>query len=125
MSMKNIFAIGVGVILIVLPTSVFSDYSNFFRFLGGGLVLSGLIRVFFSRYLSEVFMSEDEISKIKTPTKSSFTKKSFPKITVSLILLIIIIAGFLFNQFQMWKLNLSNQNKQFTINISITKKNAK
>jgi len=123
--MRSFFVIGAGVILLVLPTSLISDYSDFSRFLGGGLILGSLASIFFFRHMSKIFISEEEIAKIEAPNRTRPAKKSFPKITASLILLIIIIGGFLFNQFLTWKLNSSSQNKQFTINISISKKNAK
>ncbi len=103
----------------------FSDYNDFFLFLSGLLIFGVIIYLFFLEQLQKIFISEQEISRLKVSNQPSDAKISLPRISVSLILLIIIIAGFLFNQFQMWKLNLSSQNKQFTINISITKKNAK
>lgn len=49
-----------------------------------------------------------------------------PKFTPQSLLFTIIIGGFLFNQFLMWKMSSSGTlNKLFSISISITRKNDK
>jgi len=103
----------------------FTDYGDFFLFLSGLLILVGVTYLFFLKHLSRIFISEEEISKLNISSQASTAKISLPKISISLVLLIMIIGGFLLNQFLMWKLNSSNQNMPFTINVSITKKNAK
>ncbi len=100
-----------------------SDYYDFFIFLGGLLLLGGVIYLLFSRYFKGIFISEEAISKLRTSNQLSTPKISFPKISISVILLIIIIGGFLFNQFLMWRMNSSGiLGKLFSISINITKK---
>ncbi|MCL4417107.1 MAG: hypothetical protein M1268_02870 [Patescibacteria group bacterium] len=103
-----------------------SDYSDFFLFLGVTLILGGIIYLFFFRNFKKIFISDEEISKLKVSKQVPTAKISYPKISISAILLAIIIGGFLFNQFLMWKMSSSGTlNKPFSISINITKKNGK
>ena len=103
-----------------------TDYNDFFLFLGGGLILGSIVYLFFFKHLQNIFISDEEISKLKTSNQVSSAKIPFPKISISVIFLVIIIGGFLFNQFLMWKMDSSSiLNKLFSISISITRKNDK
>lgn len=109
-----------------------TDYNDFFLFLGGLLIVGGIVYFLFHLSLQNVFISEEEISKLKTTNQASNHDISFPRVSrnmglqVSLltkILLAVIIGGFLFNQVLMWRMNSSNfLSKLFNINITITKK---
>lgn len=101
-----------------------ADYNDFFLFLVGVLILGGIIFLFFPREFYGIFISDEEVSKLRISSKVPDTILSFPKISVNVILLAIIIGGFLFNQFLMWRVDSSGSlNKLFSISINITKKN--
>lgn len=69
------------------------------------------------------FITEEEMVKFKRENKAENLEIPIPKISLKKILLIIIVAGFLFNQVLMWRMNSSNfLSKLFNINITITKK---
>ncbi len=109
-----------------------SDYSDFFLFLGGFLIIGGIIYLLFRRSLQDIFISEEELSKLTTSKQLPVIKVSFyasPK--NSILLLVIIIGGFLFNQFLMWRMgSFGILNKQIIsfgknlspISIELTKK---
>ena len=117
-----------------------SDYYDFFLFLGGLLILGGIIYLFFRRFLQNIFISEEEISKLKTSNQLSTHEISFQEISknialrvrlktksqaslISVILLAVIIGGFLLNQFLMWKMDSSGiLSKLLNISIIFTKK---
>ncbi len=121
-----------------------SDYTDFFLFLIGLLLIVGIIYLFFSRRLQGIFISEEEISKLEASNPISKNQILFSKNPqnidpqtlvkkLSIILLIIIFAGFLLNQFLMWRTGsvgisgeqvLSFGEKLFSISINITKKYA-
>ncbi|MBI2314500.1 hypothetical protein HYU93_00350 [Candidatus Daviesbacteria bacterium] len=111
-----------------------TDYTDFFLFLGGILIIGGIIYFLFRHSLQGILISEEEISKLKIPEQVPTTQIQFqtlPKDTgpqalmkkLSVILLIVIIGAFIFNQFLMWRMNSDNfLSKLFNINITITKK---
>ena len=102
-----------------------SDYNDFFIFLGGLLILGGIV-IFFRRNLQNIFITDEEISELRAANQISTAHVSFPNISISVILLIVIIGGFLFNQFLMWKTGSPGiLGKLFSVSISITKKNDK
>lgn len=102
-----------------------SDYYDFIIFLGGLLAASGIVYFFFLRSLQDIFISEEEISKLAALEQINSLKISFPKISISVILLTVIIGGFLLNQILMWKMNSSYFTKPFSISVNITRKNVK
>lgn len=118
-----------------------TDYNDFSLFLGGLLIIGGIIYLLFRHSLQNIFIaeqeaekliSEEEMSKIKGPDQTSTHKILLPGTfryvnlrfsLLSKIFLAIIIGGFLFNQVLMWRMNSSNfLSKLFNINITITKK---
>lgn len=111
-----------------------TDYNDFFLFLGGFLIMGGIVYFLFRRSLQNLFISEEDISKLKGSKQVSIPEISFitsSKNTdsqalmqkLSVILLVIIIGAFLFNQFLMWRMNSSGfLSKLFNINITVTKK---
>lgn len=100
-----------------------SDYYDFFIFLSGVLVLGGVLYFFYHRLPHNLFISDREISKLKSTNQVSTIKIPFPKVSISMVLLIIIIGGFLLNQFLMWRMGSSGVlNKLFSISINITRK---
>lgn len=117
-----------------------TDYTDFFLFLGGFLAIGGVIYLLSRHSLQNIFISEEEISKLKDPDQTSAHKIQLPETfrnvnlrfsLLSKILLAVIIGGFLFNQVLLWRMNSSNflreqvlslGKKLFNINITITKK---
>lgn len=121
-----------------------TDYTDFFLFLGGFLVVGVVIYFFLRRRLQNIFISEEEIVKLEVSKQVSDLRVSSPKISgnatsqvllqskkydsdsfkkLTVVLFIIIIVGFLFNQFLMWKMGSSGiLNKLFSISINITRK---
>ncbi|HCE30975.1 hypothetical protein A2778_05515 [Candidatus Daviesbacteria bacterium RIFCSPHIGHO2_01_FULL_40_24] len=111
-----------------------TDYNDFFLFLGSVLIIGGILYFLFRHSLQNIFISEEEISKLKISKQAPVTQIIFPislKNTdsqalmkkLSVILLIVIIGAFLFNQFLMWRMNSSGfLSKLFNINITVTKK---
>ena len=69
------------------------------------------------------FVSEEDIAKLKPEKKAENLEIPIPKISISIILPVIIIGAFLFNQLLMWRMNSSGfLSKLFNINITVTKK---
>lgn len=120
-----------------------ADYTDFYIFLGGLILVGGVLYVFLGRRLEKIFIaeqeverliSEEEISRLQVPNQRLTNQILFPRTVknicsqiiakkLSVILLIIIVAGFLFNQFLMWKMGSSGiLNKLFSISINITRK---
>ncbi len=111
-----------------------TDFTDFFLFLGGVLIVGGIIYFLFRHSWQNIFISEQELSKLKISKQAPTSQIQFqtlPKYTgsqalmkkLSVILLIVIIGAFLFNQFLMWRMNSSSfLSKLFNINITITKK---
>lgn len=120
---KSLFAIIAGILLISFSVTFLADYNDFFRFLGIMLIIGGVLYFFFFRNIQNIFISDEELSKLVASNQLLTTKTFFPKISISMILLIIIILSFLFNQFFMWKTGTSSGlNKLFSINVNITRK---
>lgn len=111
-----------------------ADYNDFFLFLGGLLITGGLIYFFLRHSLQNIFVSEEAISRLKATSQVSTSKISFPEISkcinprspsISMMFLIIIIVGFLFNQFLLWRMDSPGSIRNLLpISISITKKAA-
>ena len=59
-----------------------SDYTDFYLFLGGSLILGGIIFFFFKRFFQNIFISNEEISKLRASNQISAAKISFPKIWI-------------------------------------------
>lgn len=87
-----------------------SDYYDFFLFLTGLFMFGAIIYFLPLKYPKDIII----------PTPKIFP----PKISIAVILLAIIIAGFLLNQLLMWRLFSSGSLKDVlpTISINITKK---
>lgn len=110
------------------------DYSDFYIFLGGLLVVGGIVYFFIRNKFNDIFISEEEIPEpevsklfpvveVLFPADSKDTVPSPLFKKIGSILLAIIIGGFLLNQFLMWKLNSSgSSDKPFDISISVSKK---
>lgn len=111
-----------------------TDYNDFFLFVGGLLIIGGVIYFLFHRFLRNIFISEEEISRLRDSGHVSNDKISFPKksrgtsqqsLPISMMLLIIIIGGFLFNQILLWKMDSPGSiSNLLPVNISIIKKTA-
>ena len=100
--------------------NVLADYYDFFLFLGGVFAVGGIICLSLRRNTKGIFISEEEVAKLKTSGQATNFKISFPKISVKAALLIVIVAGFLLNQILILKVSPNNYFP--TININITKK---
>ena len=112
----------------------FSDYTDFFIFVGGILVVGGIIYFFFHNSLKDIFISEEDTPEPETSKHAPVVEISFSADRKNLqpsalikkigsVLLAIIIGGFVLNQFLMWKINSSTPSeKPFDINISVSKK---
>lgn len=109
-----------------------TDYNDFFLFAGGLLIFGGIIYFLFRHSLQNIFVSEEAISRLKVSNQASNGRISFPRISrgikpqspsISMMLLVIIIGGFLFNQFLLWKMDSPGSiSNLLPISISITKK---
>ncbi len=102
-----------------------ADYNDFFLFLAGVLILTSVVYFLFRRLPQNIFISEKEMSKLRTSRSSKISsyKISFSKTWIARILFAIIILGFLLNQFLIWKMDPSGiLNKILNFSITITKK---
>ena len=72
-----------------------------------------------------LFITDEEISKLETTKQIASLQIFLPKISLAKILLAIIIGGFFLNQFLILRMDSSSTLKPFSISINITKKNAK
>ena len=123
---KSLFVIGVGILIFTLPIPFLADYADFFRFLGGGLILGGIIYQFLLKYPQDIFISSEEISQHKKIEHLSIGKPQTPKTSIKTIVFILIVVGFVLNQILIWRTLLSgNFSKPFSVSINITKKNGK
>jgi len=112
----------------------FGDYTDFFIFLGGLLILCGIIYFLFRNKFNDIFISEEEMPEPEVSRRAPVVEVMFPTVSkdtvsspmlkkIGSILLAIIIGGFLLNQFLMWKLNSAGSSgKPFDISISVSKK---
>ncbi|AHB40134.1 TPA: hypothetical protein DHW62_00395 [candidate division WWE3 bacterium] len=112
----------------------FIDYLDFFIFIGGTVILVGILYFFFRDSLKDIFISEDDIAEPEISKRSpvveilfSEDRKNNPSSAlikkIGAVFIAIIIGGFVLNQFLMWKMTSSAiSERPFDINISISKK---
>ena len=90
-----------------------NDYTDFFLFLSGLAIIGGFVYLFFRKYIQNIFISDEEISGLKMKSHESIPQ--IQQLTVDspallkklpIVLLIIIILGFIFNQFLTWRTGL-------------------
>lgn len=90
-----------------------SDFTDFFIFLGGLTIIVGIVYLFFRRYFHNILISDEEILELKTLNHKPLSKlkqliinppASLKRLTI--VLLIIIVIGFIFNQFLTWRIGL-------------------
>lgn len=93
-----------------------SDYTDFFLFLSGLSVIGGITYLLVRWYFQSIFISDDELSKLNRINLKSVPPIQFLPTTLnridsqallkrlSIILLIIIVAGFIYNQFLIWRM---------------------
>lgn len=68
------------------------------------------------------FISEEELTKLQ-PENEGEWKIAVPKIPLKKVFLVVIILGFIINQFLLWKMDyFSSIFKLFNVNIVVTKK---
>lgn len=68
------------------------------------------------------FISEEELTKLQ-PENQEEWKIAVPKIPLKKVFLVVIILGFIINQFLLWKMDyFSSIFKLFNVNIVVTKK---
>jgi len=90
----------------------FIDYLDFFIFIGGTVILVGILYFFFRDSLKDIFISEDDIAEPEISKRSPVVEILFSE-----------DGGFVLNQFLMWKMTSSAiSERPFDINISISKK---
>lgn len=69
------------------------------------------------------WISEKELAGLQPQKKADNLEIPVPKIEAKKLLILIIVAGFLINQFLLWRMDyFSFVNKLFNINISVNKK---
>ncbi|PIR78993.1 MAG: hypothetical protein COU26_03620 [Candidatus Levybacteria bacterium CG10_big_fil_rev_8_21_14_0_10_36_30] len=90
-----------------------NDYTDFFLFAGALTIVGSIIYLFFRRNFQNIFISDEEISGLKMKSHESIPQ--IQQLTVDspallkklpIVLLIIIILGFIFNQFLTWRTGL-------------------
>ncbi len=102
---KSLIVIGAGIILISLPVAVLADYRDFVIFLGILSVGVGVLSVLVATRFRNLFISQEEVAQIHETKQETPLKLPLPKLSATGILLLIIIEGFLLNQFLVWRLN--------------------
>lgn len=123
---KSLFVIGIGILLLTLPIPFFSDYSDFFKFLGGGMILGGIVYQLLLKYPQNIFISNEEASEHKKIEQISIPKTAPSRISVKTAMFILIIGGFILNQILIWRTVLSgNLSKPFSVSINIKRKDGK
>ncbi len=95
---RNFIILNTGLLIFALPFYFLADYMDFFRFVGGVIAIIGLLSFFFRKkvnYISSLVMESDLNNlPISLP---------IPKLNFKSILFILVILGFLMNQFLMYK----------------------
>ena len=90
-----------------------NDYTDFFLFTGALTIVGSIVYLFFRRNFQNIFISDEEMAGLKLASR-----KSIPHIQqimvepqallkkLPIVLVIIIILGFIFNQFLTWRIGL-------------------
>jgi len=93
-----------------------SDYADFFLFLGGLSVVGGITYLLVRGYFQSIFISDDELSKLNRvnlksappmqPTLTPLIRIDSQELLkrLSIILIIIIVTVFIYNQFLIWRM---------------------
>ncbi len=92
---RNLLLINVGLLIFSLPIPELAGYMDFFRFIGGLLVLSTLGLIIFKRKIERI--------KYESGT-SNIIDLVLPSINIKKIFIILIAGVFLFNQYLMWQM---------------------
>lgn len=94
---KNLILINVGLLIFGLPFSFLIDYMDFFRFVGIVLVIVGLLFLFLAKKMHSIY------NLIMNSDLNNFTIY-LPRLSLKSILFILVILGFLLNQYLMYKI---------------------
>lgn len=107
---RNLLIINTGLLIFGLPFPQLADYMDFFRFLGGSLVISGILLFLFGKRFQSLFLDQKNIQYAKiatdTPILSPASTVQLPKLNLSSLLFALVIGGFLVNQYLMYKMNI-------------------
>lgn len=112
---RNLLFINVGLLTFGMPFKQFSDYMDFFRFIGGSLAIIGVFLLLFGKRFrlvnrsiaeSEQILSPEESINTTAPYVQKISAFQFPKLTPSSVLFALVIGGFLVNQYLMYRMNV-------------------
>ena len=105
---RNFLFINSGLLIFGLPFSQLADYMDFFRFIGISVVLAGVFLFFLAKRFQYVQYSDS--SSVQTSANDSLvaipamSTVQFPKLTLSSVLFVIVVSGFLINQYLMYRM---------------------
>ncbi len=111
---RNLLIVNYGMLTFGLPLSGFlADYSDFFRFIGISLTVTGLFLLTFGKKLKNIFLSPEQLATlpINKSTQSTISTIQLPRLNVSSVLFAIVIGGFLINQYYMYRMGIFNSMK--------------
>ena len=110
---RNLLLINTGLLIFGLPFSSLSEYSNFFRFIGGGLALASLTLLIFGKRLKQAYFpaapsteSPAGISETMPQPVRTTSSIQLPKLTMRSALFAVVIGGFLINQYWMYQMKI-------------------
>jgi len=90
-----------------------NDYTDFFLFLSGLAIIGGFVYLFFRKYIQSIFISDEEILELKMASHKPVPQIRQLRVNplallkkLTIVLLIIIVVGFIFNQFLTWRIGL-------------------
>lgn len=114
---RNLLIINIGLLTFGLPFKQISDYRDFFRFIGTSATTIGIFLLVFSKRFHIVNRSPSELEpKLHhslddgISTAGTYVQKTsafhFPKLTPVSALFTFVMAGFLVNQYLMYRMNV-------------------
>ena len=106
---RNLLLINTGLLIFGLPFSQIADYMDFFRFIGGSLTLAGLFLLVLGKKFKTVYRPGLQSANLgRVQTAIDYPTFRLPKLTAQSLLFIIVIGGFLTNQYLMYRMRIMN-----------------
>ncbi len=106
---RNLLLINAGLLLFGLPFTQVADFQEFFRFIGGSAAIAGVLLFLLEKRLQLVYRSASTIGEVQTMTSVDSTSIQLPRLTTQSLLFIIVVSGFLINQFLMYRMGIFGQ----------------
>ena len=105
---RNLLFINSGLLIFGLPFPQLADYIDFFRFMGISLAVGGLFLLLFAKKFQNVWYSPEQLTtlSINNSSQNPTSTIRLPRLSVSTALFILVIGGFLINQYFMYRMGI-------------------